>query len=105
MIYFQIKVDNLALTNRYVATWNVHGALEGAQGKLDHILYWNKTDNVGILCLQEIHARNLLTKQVLDPDLQSWNLYTAGPATGEAHGSAGFRSLKPPTKPHSNSVA
>ena len=90
MIYFQIKVDNLALTNHYVATWNVHGALEGAQGKLDHILYWDKTNNVGILCLQEIHARNLLSKQVLDPDLQSWTLCTAGPATGRAHGSTGF---------------
>ena len=60
VIYFQIEMENLAHTNRFVATWNVHGALEG----------------------QEIHARNLLPKHVLDPDLQSWTLYTAGPATG-----------------------
>ena len=82
MIYFQIEMENLVCTNFYAATWNVHGALEGAQGKLDHILYWDKTNIVGILCLQEIHARILLSKHVLDPDLQSWTLCTAGPATG-----------------------
>ena len=63
-------MDSLASTNRKVATWNVRGTLDGNQGKLDHILYWAKANNVGILCLQEIYVRNLLSKQITDTDLQ-----------------------------------